>query len=54
MKKTMLGILLVSFSALWAKEISVPNVAALAGALGSAGPGDVIVLAKGNWRKSCS
>ena len=49
MKKTMLGILLVSFSALWAKEISVPNVAALAGALGSAGPGDVIVLAKGNW-----
>ncbi len=25
------------------------NVAALAGALGSAGPGDVIVLAKGNW-----
>jgi len=49
MKKIMLGILLVSFSALWAKEISVPNVAALAGALSSAGPGDVIVLAKGNW-----
>ena len=49
MKKTVLGILLVSFSALWAREISVPNVAALAVALGSAGPGDVIVLAKGNW-----
>jgi len=49
MKKTMLGILLVSFSSLWAREIPVPNVAALPGALGSAGPGDVIVLAKGNW-----
>jgi poly(beta-D-mannuronate) lyase len=49
MKKTMLSILLVSFSSLWAREIPVPNVAALAGALGSAGPGDVIVLAKGNW-----
>ena len=49
MKKTMLSIFLISFSGLWATEISVPNVAALAGALGSAGPGDVIVLAKGNW-----
>jgi poly(beta-D-mannuronate) lyase len=49
MKKTMLGILLVSFSSLWAREIPVPNVAALPGALGLAGPGDVIVLAKGNW-----
>jgi poly(beta-D-mannuronate) lyase len=49
MSKTILSILLVSFSSLWAREIPVPNVAALAGALGSAGPGDVIVLAKGNW-----
>jgi poly(beta-D-mannuronate) lyase len=49
MKKTMLGILIVSLSSLSAREIPVPNVAALAGALGSAGPGDVIVLAKGNW-----
>ena len=49
MKKTMLSVLLISISSLWAKEISVPNVAALAGALGSAGPGDVIVLAKGHW-----
>jgi poly(beta-D-mannuronate) lyase len=49
MKKTMLSILLVSLSSLWAREIPVPNLAALAGALGSAGPGDVIVLAKGNW-----
>ena len=49
MKKTMLSVLLISISSLWAKEISVPNVAALAGALGSAGSGDVIILAKGNW-----
>jgi poly(beta-D-mannuronate) lyase len=49
MKKTIISILLVSFSSLWAREIPVPNVAALPGALGSAGPGDVIVLAKGNW-----
>jgi len=49
MKKTMLSILIVSLSSLWAREIPVPNVAALAGALGSAGPGDEIVLAKGNW-----
>ena len=49
MKKTMLSVLLISISSLWAREISVPNVAALAGALGSAGPGDVIVLAKGHW-----
>ena len=49
MKKTILSILLVSFSCLWAREIPVPSVASLAGALGSAGPGDVIVLAKGNW-----
>ena len=49
MKKTMLSILIVSLSSLWAREIPVSNVAALAGALGSAGPGDEIVLAKGNW-----
>ena len=49
MKKTILSLLIVSLSSLWAREISVPNVGALAGALGSAGPGDVIVLAKGNW-----
>ena len=49
MKKSMLSVLLISISSLWAREISVPNVAALAGALGSAGPGDVIVLAKGHW-----
>jgi len=49
MKKTTLSILLVSVSSLWAREIPVPNVAALAGALGSAGPGDVVVLAKGDW-----
>ena len=49
MKITILGILLISFSSLWAREIPVPNVAALTGALGAAGPGDVIVLAKGNW-----
>jgi len=49
MKKIFLGILVFSFSSLWAKEISVPNVPALAGALKSVSPGDVIVLAKGNW-----
>ncbi|NDH85504.1 hypothetical protein EBY67_00365 [bacterium] len=49
MNKTILALLFLSFSGLWARDIPVPNVAALAGALGSAGPGDVIVLAKGNW-----
>jgi poly(beta-D-mannuronate) lyase len=49
MNKTILAILLLSFSSLWARDIPVPNVGALAGALGSAGPGDVIVLAKGSW-----
>ena len=49
MNKTIFAILLLSFSGLWARDIPVPNVAALSGALGSAGPGDVIVLAKGNW-----
>ena len=49
MNKTILAILLLSFSSLWARDIPVPNAAALAGALGSAGPGDVLVLAKGSW-----
>jgi len=49
MNKTIPAILLLSFSSLWARDIPVPNVGALAGALGSAGPGDVIVLAKGSW-----
>ena len=49
MNKTILAILLLSFSSLWARDIPVPNAAALAGALSSAGPGDVIVLAKGSW-----
>ena len=49
MNKTILAILLLSSTGSWARDIPVPNVAALAGALGSAGPGDVIVLAKGSW-----
>ena len=49
MKKAFCTILLLSLCPLWAREIPVANVAALSGALRSAGPGDVVVLAKGSW-----
>ena len=49
MKQTLLLILLAALCPLHAREIPVPNPASLAPALESAAPGDVIILAKGNW-----
>jgi poly(beta-D-mannuronate) lyase len=49
MKTIQLLLLLTTMSGLQAREIPVANPASLASALESAAPGDVIVLAKGNW-----
>ena len=49
MKKNLYLILMCLSTSLYAREIPVANPASLPPALESAAPGDVIILAKGNW-----
>ncbi|NCZ96200.1 hypothetical protein EBZ02_03400 [bacterium] len=49
MKRTLLLTLIAGITSLQAREIPVANPASLKPALESASPGDVIILAKGNW-----
>lgn len=49
MKKTLLLALILGTSPLLAREVPVPNPAALPSALAAATAGDILILAKGTW-----